>query len=138
MKITKKVQIQINEFCEKNEVDLFILFGSFIKNKQKLNSDLDIALLSKKKLNKLKLIVQLELIFQKEIDIVTLTFATDPLLRYEIFFSGKPLFENNFGLFEEEKLKSWKLYIDTKKIRELRDQSIEKYIRNIKSDIGST
>jgi predicted nucleotidyltransferase len=137
MKITKKVQIQINEFCKKNEINLLVLFGSFIKNKHKIDSDLDVALLSKKKLNKLKLIVQLELIFQKEIDIVSLTFATDPLLRYEIFFSGKPVFENSIGLFEEEKLKSWKLYIDTKKIRDLRDQSIKKYIRKIKSDIGS-
>ena len=44
------------------------------------------------------------------------------LLRYEIFFKGRLLFEEAEGLFEHGKLHAWNLYLDT---AHLRNQELE-------------
>ena len=56
-----------------------------------------------------------------------LTPDTSPLLRYEILFGGRVLYEESEGLFEEGKLKAWKLYLDTAPLRKRELQYLREF-----------
>jgi hypothetical protein len=71
----------------------------------------------------------------KKIDLVILTADTDPLLLYEVFFNGMPLYEEDQGIFEKEKLRAWKLYIDTEKLRVMQKQYLKKFVEKA-SDVA--
>ena len=60
-----------------------------------------------------------EVLQKHEVDLVLLGPGTDPLLLYEIFMRGMPLFEARLGAFQERRLLAWKIYLDTAPLREL-------------------
>ena len=137
MKIDKILQFQIREFCIKNHVILFVIFGSHARGTDNPNSDIDVALVLENihsSVNKLKLIFELEGIFPEHVDLVIVTPNTDPLLLFEIFKNGISLYEGESDLFREYKLRAWKLFQDTKKIRDLKQQYITNYIGNLEHD----
>ena len=140
MKIENIQQSQIREFCKRNNILLFVIFGSHARGKNNSRSDIDVALIlenNKSTANKLRLIFELEGIFPKQVDLVIVNPNTDPLLQFEIFKIGVPLFENKSNLFEEYKLRAWKSFQDTKKIRDLKQQYINNYIGKLKHEYGS-
>ena len=140
MDIDEITQSRVTDFCERNHISLFIIFGSYAKAQVRTHSDIDIALAleePKSDGDKLHLIFELEGIFQKQVDLVILKPTTDPLLRFEVFSTGKPLFMSNSQLFEESKLQAWKAYLDTEKIRELRREYVKNHIRKLRDDFGS-
>jgi len=140
MKIDSLTKSRISTFCHDYKIDLFIIFGSFVTEKTHPTSDIDIALLinsQSNQIDKLNLIFELEGIFERQVDLVILSPTTDPLLRYEIFFSGKPIYMTDKNLFEENKLYAWKIYMDTKKIRYMRQLEFKKKIGKLKDEFRS-
>jgi uncharacterized protein len=110
----------LSAFCRKAGIELLILYGSRVTGFATPSSDIDLAVQPRRgsEASKLDLIYELDAIFYPEpIDLVILTPNTTPLLRYEIFFNGRVLFEEPEGLFEQGKLKAWKLYLDTAPLR---------------------
>ena len=127
--------LKIKEFCEENKLSLFVVFGSYANLKTHKKSDIDIAVLPENynsEVDKLKLIYELERIFDLPVDLVVVTNHIDSLLEFEIFSNGKSLYEERDGLFEERRLKAWKKYLDTERIRELRGEFINNYIKELK------
>ncbi|MBI5196949.1 MAG: nucleotidyltransferase domain-containing protein [Nitrospirae bacterium] len=127
---------KIREFCEKNNIKLLVVFGSSASEKTRSASDIDVAVKfrSGRIISKLNLIYKLDDLFNgKPIDLVILTADTDPLLLYEIFFGGKPLYEEHSGIFYNEKLRAWKLYIDTERLRSMRKTYLKEFARKIKN-----
>jgi len=127
---------EIKSFCEENRISLFVVFGSWARKETHPRSDIDIAVVpedSDSVVDKLKLICSLESIFERPVDLTVVTKDTDPLLGFEIFFRGKPLYEKTDGLFEKQKLAAWKKYLDTEKIRKMERDFVEKYIRELKN-----
>ncbi|MBI4849168.1 MAG: nucleotidyltransferase domain-containing protein [Nitrospirae bacterium] len=87
----------IGKFCRENNIELLVLFGSGATETTHAGSDIDLAVLLKRgsRISKLRLIGGLDELFNgKNIDLVVLTIDTDPLLLYEIFSHGKPLYES--------------------------------------------
>ena len=112
-----------------------ILFGSRATGLATPSSDIDLAVQFKKGLevSKLDLLYELDTIFHIEpIDLVIMTPNTTPLLRYEIFFRGRVLFEEAEGLFEQGKLKAWKLYLDTANLRERELEHLGSLVKGMK------
>jgi len=84
----------VQQFCERNEIYLCILFGSRAIGQAREKSDVDIAILPKNpKVAKLRLIGELADIFPGEIDLVIIRSDTDPVLLKEIFEKGVLLYE---------------------------------------------
>ena len=140
MKIDPSTKSRISTFCRDHKIDLFIVFGSFATEKTNRSSDIDIALLINNRPNqvdKLELIFELEGIFERQVDLVISSPFTDPLLRYEIFISGELIYMPEKNLFEENKLYAWKIYIDTKKIRDMRQSAVKEYIGKLKDEFRS-
>lgn len=122
----------IKNFCKENRIELLVIFGSSAKNMSKDAHDTDIAVKVRggMKISKLQLIYRLDEFFGgKNIDLVALTSDTDPLLLHEIFSNGKCIYERKKGIFEKEKLRAWKLYIDTEKIRLLRSSYLRNFVK---------
>ena len=128
----------IKGFCKDNKIELLVLFGSGCTGKTHSASDIDIAVKCKHgiRVSKLKLIYKLDDFFSgKSIDLVVLTPDTDPLLLYEIFCRGTSVYESRKGLFEKEKLRAWKLYLDTEKIRKMNEKYLKNYVKKV-SDVA--
>jgi predicted nucleotidyltransferase len=125
---------EIKRFCRENGIEMFVLFGSRTLGKMHPASDIDVAVKFKKgtDISKLELIYRLDdLLDGKHVDLVILTADTDPLLLYEIFFHGKLLYEEHPDIFEREKLRAWKLYIDTEKIREMQRKYLKEFVERV-------
>ncbi len=126
----------LKRWCQKNHIDLCVLFGSQVTGKTHAGSDVDIAILSLKQSDLFKqwlhLNGELEDLFGHPIDLVILEPDTDPVLRLEIFRHGKPLYESNPGLFFEQYFTAIKIYEDSEPLRRLRDRVLARRILNLK------
>ena len=124
----------VQSFCERNDIELLILFGSHVSGEAHPGSDIDVAVKFRGEagVSKLELIYQLDDIFNgRDIDLVILTADTEPLLLYEIFSNGKLLYERSPGIFDAGKLRAWKLYLDTEKLRTMQKRYLKKFVERI-------
>ena len=122
-------------FCNEAGIALLILFGSRATGFAAASSDLDLAVQLRRdcQRSKLDLIYDLETIFHPErVDLVVLTPNTSPLLRYEVFFKGRLVFEETEGLFECGKLYAWKLYLDTAHLREQELEYLKQFAKRMR------
>ena len=120
----------LSDFCRDSGIELLVMFGSSATGREQQGSDIDIAVKMKrgKVVSKLDLIYHLGGLFkEREIDLVILSVDTDPVLLYEIFSYGKPLYEGRPDLFAEERLRAFKLYFDTEKLRRLQAEYLKQF-----------
>ncbi len=123
---------KIKEYLLKNEnVIAIILFGSYARKTENVNSDIDIAIklnkeISKKELFQLKL--NLEDLVNKDVDLLNLDQIADGI-RYEILINGETLYARNEFYFELYKLQMYREYLE---LNESRMQIIE----NLKNGDG--
>jgi uncharacterized protein len=123
------------DFCNEAGIALLILFGSRATGSAAAASDLDLAVQLRRNCerSKLDLLYELETVFHPEcVDLVVVTPNTSPLLRYEIFFKGRLLFEEVQGLFERGKLYAWKLYLDTAHLRKSELEYLYEFAKRMK------
>ncbi len=141
---------QVARFCKENHLAMMVLFGSQVTGELTFKSDIDVAILLKETIKrfqrpidfgqippdirriqeeKIELMGLLNDFFMSDqVDMTILTPETDPLLAYEIFRKGIPLYEEHPGIFDEWYLRSWKLYIDSAKFRRLQLERLKKSI----------
>lgn len=127
-------RIEVRDFCKRNGIELLVVFGSHGTGKMRPGSDIDVAVKfrGEARASKLELIYQLDDLFPgKDIDLVILTADTEPLLLYEIFFNGRPLYEECPGIFDHGRLRAWKLYIDTEKLRAMQKKYLKAFIERV-------
>lgn len=91
------VKERLKNICEKNDVILLALFGSFVRGEQKKKSDIDILVkfdASKEKslLDLIRLENELKEIFGRKVDLLTQE-SISPYLRNEILNSMKIIYE---------------------------------------------
>ena len=125
---------EISRFCKQNNIELLILFGSHASGKIRPSSDVDVAIkfTESAEISKLELIYKLDDLFDgKDIDLVILTTDIDPLLLHEVFSNGRLLYEENPGIFDKEKLRAWKLYLDTEKCREMQRKYLKEFVERV-------
>lgn len=123
---------KLDKAAKKYDLKFVILHGSYATGHHRQDSDLDIAVLGKKKINfsqLLKLIGDFEHIFgndtKRELDIKTLH-RVDPFFRYEVTKIGKLVFGNSTD-YEEYKSFSQRAYEDAKPLFELEQILAHKY-----------
>lgn len=81
-------------FKKDENVSFAFVFGSYVKGKQRADSDLDLAVYFKKPLTGIELLFfinKLSELTGKEIDVVVLNNAS-AFLRHQVMKNGKPLF----------------------------------------------
>ena len=120
---------KIKEFLlSKLNCEAIILFGSFARGTQTAESDIDIAVKIKKKIDKkeiFKLSNELADLTGREIDLIDLDNIGDTF-RYEILVNGKTLFCEDEFKFELYKLDMYREFLDLNESR----QAIVENIKN--------
>ncbi len=135
-KLIRKNLKNLEKIFEKEGVVLAYLFGSAAKGKIHRFSDFDFGVLLNKKIQpddyfdkRLKIASEIGRLLRTDyVDIIILNKAK-PFLKYQVIFSGKPIFIKNRGiqiLFENQTMKE---YQDTKHILKI---SLEAMVKRIK------
>lgn len=119
----KIVKILLNNL----ECEAIVLFGSFARGTQNAESDIDIAIKVKKKLDKKEIYKLSNLLadeLNKEVDLINLDEIGDTF-RYEILINGKTLYCKDELEFELYKLDMYREFLEL-------NESRQEIINNIK------
>lgn len=126
------LKIPVN-IIKKFKIKLLVLFGSYGTEYENKNSDLDLAFLSDKNLEKAdeyKLLEELIIFYMfPDIDLVNLRKAT-PGLKLEIAREGRVIYEKE-GEFERFQLYASKVYADTKYLRKERERVFKERVAKL-------
>lgn len=104
---------------KKIDCEAIVLFGSYSRGTQNLESDIDIAFRTKNVISKKEIFYlkqELEDISNKDIDLINLDDIGDTF-RYEILINGKTLFCKNELEFELYKLDMYREFLDLNESR---------------------
>lgn len=130
---------EYKKLAKKYDLDLIILFGSHASNKIKPNSDIDIAFKGVKKISFAKeqnLYADLVKLFERDdIDLINLHTHSDIVLLYEVFTSGKVLFEKNNWLFPHLRMCAWFDFQDFKRYFKMSKKATLNRVKKIQSII---
>jgi len=113
----KKIKKELKNFFKNAEA--IYLFGSFADNTFNENSDIDIAVLYKNKIDRIKLFnmqSELSLKFNRDVDLVDLQDVND-VFAYEIINKSKKLKTSKFA--KEYEYKVWLRYLDLQEDRKI-------------------
>ena len=109
--------------------EAIVLFGSYARGTQNAESDIDLAILTKKEVSKkelFKLKQELEDIANKDVDLVKLNSDISDGFKYEIIINGKTLYCKDEVEFDLYKIRVMREYLETNENR----QSVIDRIKN--------
>jgi predicted nucleotidyltransferase len=108
---------------------LVLLFGSAVLGKVHKQSDIDLAFLFDGPVDILSLTNRvIRLLHADNIDVVDLRHAS-PLLKFSIVKNCRLLYERQHGMFNEFYSLAFRMYVDTKKLRDAQEISIKNFLR---------
>lgn len=114
-------------YCEKG-LQLVLLFGSIANEKGNKESDVDIGFLFEKPVDILDLTNRvIQLLKTDNVDVIDLR-RSSPLLRFSAILKGKVLYEQRPGIFNALKSLTFRIYVDTKKLRITQEKAIQQFL----------
>ena len=117
----EKLKIIKEMILEKIDCEAIVLFGSYAKETQNKESDIDIAIKAKQRIDKKEMFYlsqNLEEAIKIEVDLVDLDAIGDGF-RYEILMSGKNIFCEDEFKFELYKLDMYREYLELNESRKI-------------------
>lgn len=119
--LKEKIELVKKYLIEEYSCEAIIIFGSYSRNTQKPESDIDIAIKSEvtiqpKKLYEIK--IKLENILEKDVDLIDLDNTQDGI-RYEILINGVAIYIKNELQFELYKLDMYREYLELNESRKM-------------------
>ena len=110
-----------NKILEKVECEAIVLFGSYARKMQREDSDIDIAIKTKKEISKKEIFYlsqEIEEEIKTDVDLVDLDSIEDGF-RYEILISGKTIYCEDEYRFELYKLDMYREYLELNESRQM-------------------
>jgi predicted nucleotidyltransferase len=127
LKINKE---RLKSLCQKYNIQLIILHGSYATGNARGKSDIDIGILGREKFdlnNQLDVLNDFSEVFGDKFDPVFLNGA-EPLISYQVAIHGKPLFEEKEGIFQHFQIQAVARYMDSKKFRDMEKSYLKRAI----------
>lgn len=124
----EKLEIIKKIILEKFECEAIILFGSYARGTQRIDSDIDIAIKPKEEITKkdiFYLTQEIEEKIETDLDLVNLDNIGDGF-RYEILISGKNIYCEDELKFELYKLDMYREYLELNESRKMIIDEIKK------------
>lgn len=120
--LNEKLEI-IKEFLIKEcDPQAIVLFGSYARNTQNKESDIDIAIKTSKSISKLDMFNlknELEDIIKIDVDLINLDAELSDGFRYEILINGDTIFCKNQYEFDLYKLDMFREYLELSESRQM-------------------
>lgn len=126
--IKEKLELIKKYLIDNFKCEAIVLFGSYSRNTQNAESDIDIAIKLKEKIGAKQLFYaknELEDITNKDIDLIDLDNIQDGI-RYEILINGIPLYVEDELKFELYKLDMYREYLELNESRQIIIDNIKK------------
>ena len=126
--IKEKLKLIKKYLTDNFKCEAIVLFGSYSRNTQNTESDIDIAIKLKEKIGAKQLFYaknELEDIVSKDIDLIDLDNIQDGI-RYEILINGIPLYVEDELKFELYKLDMYREYLELNEARQIIIDNIKK------------
>jgi predicted nucleotidyltransferase len=109
-------------------LQLVLLFGSVMSGIVHKQSDIDLAFLFDKPVDILALTNRvIKLLHTDNVDVIDLRRAS-PLLRFSAVKNGSPIYERSPGVFNEFCSLAFRMYADTKKLRDAQAKAIRYFL----------
>lgn len=129
---------KIADILERHGVVVGYLFGSAARGTMGPHSDIDVAVLFDEKLspdeqfsNKMKISDEVAKIFSiEQADVINLSTATDPLIKYIAVFSGEVIFERSKGKRFSLEQKVVRDYENTRELRRIARMVMKKQLED--------
>jgi predicted nucleotidyltransferase len=122
---------ELSDLCRKHHLDLLVLFGSQVKGEIHAHSDFDLAAVPERGFEPDLVAATMDFsrrLQRGDVELVIVTTNDSPVLLWEIFTSGIPLYEARPDLFEDWVVLTHKIYWDTEKFRRWQRLSLEKWL----------
>lgn len=124
----KEIKEKLTPLFGEKGLELILIFGSIAKGKGNKKSDIDIGFLFEKPVDILDLTNRvIQLLKTDNIDVVDLHRA-GPLLKLSAILNGKVLYEKKTGAFNEFQSLTFRIYVDTKKLRKAQEKVIQHFL----------
>lgn len=124
----EEIKERLSPLFNEEELQLVILFGSVASGKEYRQSDIDLGFLFDNPIDILALTNQIiQLLKTDRVDVVDLRRAS-PLLKYSATRKGKVLFEKSPGLFNIFQSLTFRIYVDTQKLRVAQEKAINHFL----------
>jgi len=125
----KEINDKLSPVFKDKGLKLALLFGSAVSEKTHKQSDIDLAFLFDSPVDILTLTNKvIRLLHTDNIDVVDLKRAS-PLLRFSIVKNCKLLYEREQGMFNEFYSLAFRIYVDTRKLRDAQAMAIKHFIK---------
>lgn len=127
----KALQPKIATIAQKYSLDMVVLFGSQATGRIHPKSDVDIAVTSKVPMNRARLALEFDEIFERDdIEVINLSLASPTLMR-EIVYHGISLYESHPDAFFRWKLYAIKIWMETAWLRELGRKKVVEWAQTL-------
>jgi predicted nucleotidyltransferase len=124
----EEIRKRLAPLYEDSDLLLVLLFGSVASEQTHRKSDIDLAFLYDVPVDILALTNRvIRLLHNDNVDVVDLRRAS-PLLKYSAAKTGQVLYEQNKGIFVQFFALAFKMYVDTKKLRDAREKGIKDFL----------
>ena len=123
-----EIKEKLTPLFEDESLQLVLLFGSALTRSMHKGSDIDLAFLYDKPVDALSLTNRvIRLLHRDTVDVVDLR-SSNPLLRFSVAQTGKPLYEKSRGVFSEFCSLAFRMYVDSRKLREGQAKVIKDFL----------
>jgi len=123
------IKDRLTPLFRKEGVQLVLLFGSIAEGSVHRKSDIDLGFLFDEPIDVLSLTNEVtKLLHSDRVDVVDLRRAS-PLLKFCAAQKGKVLYERSDGLFNQFFSLAFRMYVDTKKLRDAQGEMIRDFLK---------
>lgn len=125
-----EIKERLAPLFEDESLQLVLLFGSALTRNMRKGSDIDLAFLYDGRVDVVSLTNRiLRLLHRDAVDVVDLRSA-NPLLRFSVARKSRPLYERSPGIFNEFCSLAFRMYVDSKKLRDGQAKVIKDFLES--------
>ena len=131
-------KIKLTQLCHDLNLSLVVLFGSQATGKTRVGSDIDIAVLSERRVISPEYEFEVWEAFlwffhRADVDVIMLNHALS-LLGYKVATTGQVLYESRSNVWRDFRLLAIKKHADAKKFYALKEEYVRRTVRKILND----
>lgn len=131
----EKIAEIVSDWCRERPVQLCVVFGSQASGRAHPHSDVDLAVWPTfSPADRLRWLRELETALDREVSLVLVSPALDPVVGFEIVRQGRLVFEKEPGLWTAQRARLWHFYNDSLPFRRAARHRLREFAEEVRRD----